>query len=205
MIAYLLAFSLSALPSLAATNTGIAGSLTQKPLTAQPNTNPQMPNPTGPTSDTRAIPRGSVPDNPNTEFQRSTALEITFESGHSDLGAETKAKLNELMRDARRRGQVDEIKVIGWGDISYPPTGDEKAPRGQLDLARDRNRSIENYLLKGNYGVEIHSYNMAERPTALQELLKSSQAKVKDALEARGLAGKNANRGSRAIVMVILR
>jgi hypothetical protein len=205
MIAYLLAFSLSAFSGFAATNTGIGGSLTQKPLTAQPNTNPQMPNQAGPTSDTPTLPRDSVPSNPNTEFQRSTALEIAFEPGRSDLGADTKAKLNELLRDAHRRGQVDEIKVIGWGDISYPPSGGEKAPKGQLDLARDRNRSIENYLLKGNNGIEIHSYNMAERPTALQELLKTSQAKVKDALEARGLAGKNANRGSRAIVMVILR
>lgn len=46
---------------------------------------------------------------------------------------------------------------------------------------------------------------MAERPGILAKLLKSSDARTKNSLEAMGIAGADANRASKALVLAIIR
>lgn len=149
--------------------------------------------------------RRTVPSNPDTAMQRSTATEIAFKTGTTELTTESQAKLDALIVDAHKRGQIDQVKVLSWGDISYPPTGGAAVPKGQKDLAKKRNAAIENYIEKKNTNLYVESYNMAERPSALQDLLNTSESRVKDSLERAGISSDNTRRGSRAMVMVIVR
>jgi hypothetical protein len=181
------------------------------------NTAAQSPNASPPTSSGGATAPGpatgqselllrrTMPANPDTAMQRSTATEIVFQTGTAQLTPESQAKLDALLVDAHKRGQIDEVKVLSWGDISYPPTGGASVPKGQKDLAKNRNEAIEGYIEKKNTNLYVESYNMAERPSALQDLLNTSEARVKTSLEKSGIAGDNSRRGSRAMVMVIVR
>jgi hypothetical protein len=149
--------------------------------------------------------RHTIPSNPNTAMQRSTATEIVFQADTSQLTPESQAKLDALIVDAHKRGQIDQVKVLSWGDISYPPTGGARAPKGQKDLAKNRNEAIESYIERKNASLYVESYNMAERPSALQDLLNTSEARVKSSLEKSGISRDTTRRGSRAMVMVIVR
>jgi hypothetical protein len=181
------------------------------------NTANQAPNASPPTSSGGATAPGpatgqselllrrTLPSNPDTAMQRSTATEIEFQTGTSQLTPESQAKLDALIVDAHKRGQIDQVKVLSWGDISYPPSGGASVPKGQKDLAKSRNNAIENYIEKKNTNLYVESYNMAERPSALQDLLNTSEARVKDSLEKSGITADTTRRGSRAMVMVIVR
>jgi hypothetical protein len=159
----------------------------------------------GPATGQNTLPlRRTLPANPDTAMQRSTATEITFQTGTAKLTPESQAALEKTIQDAHKRGQIDQVKVLSWGDISYPASGAASAPKGQKDLARKRNEAIEQFIEKSHRNLYVETYNMAERPSALQDLLNTSEARVKDSLEKSGLTGKE-NRGSRAMMMVILR
>jgi hypothetical protein len=149
--------------------------------------------------------RRTISANPHTAMQRSAATEIAFQAGTAELTPESQAKLDALILDAHKRGQIDQVKVLSWGDISYPASAAVTVPKSQKDLAKSRNEAIEGYIEKKNSALYVESYNMAERPTALQDLLNTSEAQVKDSLERAGITGDKNRRGSRAMVMVIVR
>lgn len=200
LLALALPFSLAQ----AATNVGSGGAATQTPpLPVTATTDNSV------STDVSGALVNPIPatrpmkGNPGTEAQRSTATEISFAAGATKLDDASLQKLNQVITDARRRGRIEEVKVISWGDISYP-SAKEKSPRGQRDLAGERNKVIEKYLEDKNSDVRVQTYNMAERPSALSELLNSTDARTKDALETAGLAGAGVNKGSRAVVMVIV-
>jgi len=96
------------------------------------------------------------------------------------------------------------VKVLSWGDVAYPAKG-QKASDSEINVARKRNNSLESYIEARYSSLKVETHNMAERPTALQELLNSSDARVKSSLEQAGIAGAGVARPSRAIVMVIVR
>lgn len=181
------------------------------------NTAAQAPNASPPTSSGGATAPGpatgqnelllrrTMPSNPATAMQRSTATELEFQTGTAQLTPESQSKLDALIVDAHKRGQIDQVKVLSWGDISYPPSGGAAVPKGQKDLAKSRNQAIEAYIEKKNSNLYVESYNMAERPSALQDLLNTSEARVKDSLEKSGITTGTSRRGSRAMVMVIVR
>lgn len=177
----------------------------QQPSSPPPSASGEAVSPGAATGQSELLLRRTSPANPETEMQRSTATEIVFQSGTALLTPESEAKLDSLLLDAHKRGQIDQVKVLSWGDISYPPSGGASAPKGQKDLAKDRNQAIQSYLGRKNSALYVESYNMAERPSALQDLLRTSEARVKNSLERAGITGDNAGRGSRAMVMVIVR
>lgn len=187
--------------SIAATDNSAAQAPNQPPSTSSDGAT--APGPATGQSD--LLLRRTIPSNPDTAMQRSTATEIIFQAGTAQLTPESQARLDALIVDAHKRGQIDQVKVLSWGDISYPPTGGAQAPKGQKDLAKNRNRAIENYIEKKNTSLYVESYNMAERPSALQDLLNTSEARVKSSLEKAGITHDTTHRGSRAMVMVIVR
>lgn len=174
-------------------------------MAAAPNSPPPATSPGPATGESEFLLRRTLPSNPDTAMQRSTATEIAFQTGTAQLTPESQAKLDNLITDAHKRGQIDQVKVLSWGDISYPPAGGASVPKGQKDLAKSRNEAIEKYIEKKNASLYVESYNMAERPSALQDLLNTSEARVKTSLEKSGITGDTSRRGSKAMVMVIVR
>lgn len=213
------ALALTATIAWSANNQGGAGSLNQVPTAG--TTNPMSPNagstptPGFQTGNTPATGAGANngdvsnvrqagPGNPATEAQRSTAVEILFSPGESAISALAKQKIDQTLREARARGQITRVNVIGWGDVAYPDKN-QSVPDAQKQLAAKRSLEIENYIQSRNNGLAVDSINMTERPSALQDLLNGSDARTKKTLENAGLSGGGASRGSRAMVMVIVR
>jgi len=138
-------------------------------------------------------------NNSATEAERSTALEIAFETGQSALSAATKQRIDEHLASAKRRGQITRVNIIGWGDVSYPSP---KVPvlEEQKKIARKRGEELKSYIDSRNLKVKTAAINMTERPSALLQLLNGADTRTKQMLEATGITG-----GSRAVVMVITR
>lgn len=130
----------------------------------------------------------------NTETEKAamklgahTSSQIAFEVGKTDLKPEELTELREVVNQAKANGQIDEIKVIAWADREYPAEG-TTAPNQQVKLAEERADKIKRYLKKELKVSDVAVYNMAKRPNALQELMNTQTAKVKNTMETTGAA-----------------
>lgn len=114
---------------------------------------------------------------------------IYFRQGELTLSREEKKALQAFITSARAKGNLEEVKVLAWADREYPMT--EKAAQPiQVEMAQTRANNIRKFL---NENLEVHSvgvFNMAERPTPSDEMLKTSDYKVKHAMEVTGVVPK---------------
>lgn len=134
---------------------------------------------------------------------------VSFDKGTAALTDSEKGDLSSAISDARSKGKIQEIKVLAWADREYPQNG-EKAAKQDVSLAENRADVIKNYLKKELDVSKVTVYNMAKRPNTIQELFKTSDDRVKQALEANGAiqtSGKTdgSSQASSALVMVISR
>lgn len=140
--------------------------------------------------------------------ETSYVTELTFDKGKSTLTKKSQTELQKLIRKAKTQGEIDEIKVITWGDEEYPSVHTKELSDAQIELAKKRNQSIEKFLKQTAQGIEIDHLNMAERPSALQEFIGSEDYRLKRALETAGVpttdtAVKSPSKASKAIVMAL--
>jgi len=115
--------------------------------------------------------------------------EISFEEGKSSLTEASKEEIKALVASARQSGNIGEVKLAVWADREYP-TKDTKASKGDVKLADERAKALTNYLKKDLKVESVSSYNMTERPNALQKFVKTPTEKVKSTMEATGAAPK---------------
>lgn len=131
---------------------------------------------------------------------------IEFDKGSYALSEKGRATLQKVAHAEKK--DIGEIKVLAWADREYPETG-IKAEKQQVNLADDRASVIKAYLkddLKTDADIDKH--NMAQRPGAFAELIKSEDFKIKSNFENSGAAPTNSSpdilstKVSKAIVVI---
>ncbi len=138
-----------------------------------------------PTVPTQAEP---VAKNVAAETNAALVTEVSFVKGSSQLSANAKRKLEQLVIEAKSRGKIDDIKVIAWSDINYPSEVRGSLSNQQRTLASNRNREVEKYIKNvSETSLSVDTFNMAERPNTFEKWFNTSDYKVKKSLEDAGL------------------
>ncbi len=137
------------------------------------------------------------------EAKMSPFVVISFKKGSSVLSESNKAKIAKLTNDAKKDGEIDEIKVLAWADKDYPVAG-QNAQRNDIQLADRRADMIKDYIEDSlNPDADVDSHNMAKRPMLLSKYLKTDDYKIKSHIENNPEAKEFLdNRDSKAVIMV---
>lgn len=137
--------------------------------------------------------------------------EISFDKGSTTLSTAAKRRLASFVSNARKSGDIDDIKIVTWADVEYPSMEAGKLSKEQRDLATRRNRALKEYLkdVSDDEG-DVDTYNMASRPGALSRLVRSDDARVKRSLEAAGIPTTDSKvkmpaKASKSIVMIVMK
>lgn len=143
------------------------------------------------------------------EQEAGFVTEFSFAKGSAKLSEDAKANLRTLIDSAGKNGDVDEIKVITWGDTEYPSVHTGKLAKAEVDLVQKRNKAIEDFVESYNKELDVDLYSMAERPNTVQNLFGTSDARIKRSLETAGIPNtdssvKTPSKASKSIVMVIV-
>lgn len=136
----------------------------------------------------------------------SFVTEIVFNKGSSELTADGKSQLRDILTAAQSRGKIEEVKVLAWADAEYPKKG--RLGKDASKLADERTQEIEGYIDDNLKDIDVDDYNMAESPDQIEKLFNTSDARVKKSLERAGLSQPKKTgmpaKSSRALVMVIV-
>lgn len=140
------------------------------------------------------------------EAEASNYVEIKYKPGSATLTDNAKSSLNSVIKQAREEGKIDEVIVLSWADEEYPSKNLKDLPKSQSELAEKRNKSIEQYV-KSMRDVDVNTYNMAERPTALSKLFNTADSKLKDTMVTAGLSTTEnsadyVNKASHSIILI---
>ena len=146
------------------------------------------------------------------ETGASIVEEISFSKSSNKLSSTSKSKISLALKNAEKKGQIRDVKIISWSDSEYPAADLQKLAEKDLDLAVKRNKSIKSFVLQKSHPTrkfKIETYNMAERPNTLQSLLGTSDAQIKHSLESAGISttenlNKKTKKSSRAFLMITL-
>lgn len=118
--------------------------------------------------------------------QADVLTKIIFNENSSALTTLALFQLNSLLQFANNANSIEQAIVLSWPDDEYPREASAPLPHDQLMLAEQRNQSIENFL--GRFrGIEVETFNMAERPSEAAENNGTTEAQIKDALVRAGL------------------
>lgn len=141
------------------------------------------------------------------EIGAQEVAEVRFQNGSVELSQKDLRRLKDALHEARGAGEIEEVRIVAWADNEYPSTYTKSLPEEQQRLAESRAEKIEE-LLALPEGVEVKTYNMAQRPGAFESLLKSSDYRMKSALEKAGVPNthtgvKLPSFAGKAVVMVL--
>lgn len=134
-------------------------------------------------------------------------VEIEFGLGSAALSDAAKTSLIDVVSKAKLAGKVDEVIVLSWSDLEYPARNSATQPRDQRNLAGERNRAIKSYLQSARSGVDVDTYNMAEKPNTLSKWFDTSDNQLKRAFVKAGLpttqdSPQYEGKASRAVILV---
>jgi len=151
-------------------------------------------------------PRTVVDDN-----EVNLMARVEFEQGSDQLTAVSKKRISRALAQAQTLGTVNQVKVLSWGDQEYPSAGKKKLSDSQKALAARRSEAVRKYMrtINGDDRLDIYDYNMAKRPNPVSEFFKTSDARVKDSMEAAGVATtdhkrEKSRRASSSLVIINL-
>ncbi|MEN0059779.1 MAG: OmpA family protein [Bdellovibrio sp.] len=143
----------------------------------------------------------------------SMVSEVSFDQGRSTLNDSAKSEIRKIVDEAKQKGKIDELKVAAWADREYPTSG-TKASKQDIDLADERARSVKNFIKDDLQVGSVNTYNMTERPNALQKFMRTDTAKTKTAMENTGAAPRTSDetglfnqkaKSSKAVIMVYVK
>jgi hypothetical protein len=141
------------------------------------------------------------------------ASEVSFDEGKASLNESAQNEIRGIINSAKEKGKIDELKVAVWADREYP-VKDTKVSKADIDLAKKRADSIKSFIKREMKVGVVHTYNMTERPNALQKFLKTPQEKVKTTMEASGAAPRTSDetgifgqkaKASKAVIMIYIK
>lgn len=139
-------------------------------------------------------------------------LIMTFENGNADLLEAHRKELKAVFDQEKSHGKIKNVQVLTWADREYPGKN-EKASSHEINLAYRRGEQIKNFLRRELSVSQVDVYNMAKRPNAIQDLLKTSAAKIKGTMVRSGSAPtyredsdlfQNGGQSSKAVVFIYL-
>lgn len=141
--------------------------------------------------------------------QASYVAEVKFDKGSAALSESTRNELDRVIASAAAAGKIEKIQVITWADGEYPADVQKALPKPQRDLAAKRNSALNDYIKKKTSGVNVDTFNMAERPNALENLFNTSDARIKRSLESAGISNtatalRSSANASKSVVMLVL-
>lgn len=140
--------------------------------------------------------------------EASFVTEIVFKKDSSELSNDGRNALRDMLKAAKDKGKVEEVKILAWADKDYPPKNKMALNKDERKLADERALEIKGYVEDNSKGVDIDVHNMAERPYTLQNLFKSGDLRVKKSLETAGLSNPSKSgmpsKSGRVLVMVIV-
>jgi hypothetical protein len=144
------------------------------------------------------------------EQEATFVTEISFKKGNSRLSDSMKMKLQALIGDAARVGNIKAVHTISWADEEYPSSNAKKLSQKGQDLAKSRNEELEKFFETMPVKMKVIAHSMAERPGIFKDLWGDDEVRIKKSLEAAGIpttdtAVKVPSKASKAIVFVILK
>ncbi len=113
--------------------------------------------------------------------------EVSFKKGTAEVSKDEAELLRDALKEAGATGKVKSVKVLVWSDKEYP-TPDAKADKKDVKLAKDRAQKLKSILKKDLKAWDVSTHNMAERPNAVEKLLRTPDAKIKEKAETAGIA-----------------
>lgn len=143
------------------------------------------------------------------ELESSWVTEIKFDRQTANISGKDRDHLKELHNKALKKGQIEEIKVISWGDQEYPSVHEKKLSEEQEKLVEKRNATLKNYLKTIEDKAEVETISMASRPSTLNKWFSSDDARIKKSLETAGIPNtdttvKVPGKASKSIVIFIM-
>ncbi len=112
--------------------------------------------------------------------------EIEFEQGSSALTVRAMENLRNSILTSNSEGRLDEVIVMAWSDEELPSQNAQMLPKAQRDLAKERARSVERFV-KQIKTVDVDTYNMAEKSSAVSKIFNTRDSRLKKTLVAAGL------------------
>ncbi len=143
------------------------------------------------------------------EQNAKSVMEIKFNKNKTQLTEENKKNIKALLKEIAANPNAKKIAVVTWADAEYPSEDKKELSDGQKKIAEDRNQVIKSFIEKTlSKKLEIVAYNMAERPTAFNEFIKSPEARIKKSLEVAGIpttetAAQFPRKASKSIILAI--
>ncbi len=113
--------------------------------------------------------------------------EIEFVAGSDALTDQSRAEIRNVVDEARQKGQLDYINVLAWSDQEYPASKTSQS-KANVTLAKRRIETVKAFLKSDLKIKDVSGFNMAKRPGALREFLKTKDARVKKTTEVAGAA-----------------
>lgn len=139
-------------------------------------------------------------------------VEIDFGPNNIALTENNKEELRAVINEAKQKGKLEEVKVLAWSDKAVSPK-DKSFSKQDVKLAKNRMMSIKQYLKEQIDVADVDTFNMAEKPNKLEQLLKTEDAKIKNEAISTGAAPRNKDdlgifgeksQASKAVVMVFI-
>jgi len=133
-------------------------------------------------------------------------VEIEFPISSAILTDSSKDSLRALVSQIPDQGSVDKVLVLSWADEEYPSKNLKKLSTGQINLANERNQSVQVYI-KSLRNISVERFNLAERPNVLAKLFSTNDQRLKSALVSAGLPttadeSQHPTKASRSIVIL---
>lgn len=143
------------------------------------------------------------------EQESNFVTEIEFNRQKANISGKDRDQLKELHNKALKKGNIEEIKVISWGDQEYPSVHEKRLSEEQEKLVDKRNTTLKNYLKTIENEAEVETISMASRPSTLDKWLSSDDARIKKSLETAGIPNtdttvKVPGKASKSIVIFIM-
>ncbi len=130
---------------------------------------------------------GKETESASVQLGAARVAQVEFDTGQSSIKPAEKDEVKTAIEEAKKNGKVSEVRIFSWADQEYPAKG-VKAPQSSVRLAEQRAESLKNMMKKDLGVTEVETYNMAKRPNALQDMLKTGTAKAKAQMETTGVA-----------------
>ena len=118
---------------------------------------------------------------------------LQFEKGTYVLSETSKKELKDFVAKVEQDGRsLNEIKILAWADNEYPDKGE--LTKSDVEMANNRTESIEKYLKTiFSTNPDFTTYNMAKRPSVINELLHTDEFTTKNIFEKSGAMSTSFN------------
>jgi hypothetical protein len=129
--------------------------------------------------------------------------EFRFPEGSAELSKEALDRIDNAFGKA---GPLAEVKVLAWPDRESAPVKGKSLPKADQDLATKRIEAIGRAIAPRTKGMKVRTHNMASSPSTLDRILQTSEYRVKDSLQASGVASgrkEGTSMAGKGLVMLV--